>query len=236
MVKVEIPPCTNRLNEMAQPKKANLILTWKQKLATITAPEIENYHRMLNKYAFTSTNDVMKYIKQQRKDEKFRRSYEKRRILQLKKMAQKRKIRDTKEVMEHLLNNVRPFLLKDQRFALMDELADRSKYITKLLCDFTGIPFPCRMSPNIFDKFILNLSDKFAVWMSHLINAANFDMCAEAENDKAQEAANFEGEEGEEDLMYPIEDYIQWIPDDEEAGTPTRKSVINDERETICTH
>lgn len=191
------------------------MLTWKQKVATITAPEVENYNKMLDRYAFVRPIDVVKYMKQQQKDDKYHRSYEKRRIRKFKKMAQRQKIRDTKRVMEHLFQKVKPFLLKDQRFGLMEELAERSKYITKLLCDSTGIPLPCRASQNVFDRFILNLSDKFAIWMTHLLNAAKFE--ADEELKKPRNACEIQKQPDEESLMYPIEDYIRWIPEDEEV-------------------
>lgn len=184
-------------------------------MATITAAEVENYNKMLDRYAFVRPIDVVKYMKQQQKDDKYHRSYEKRRIRKIKKMAQKRKIRDTKRIMELLFHRVKPYLLKDQRFGLMDELAERSRYITKLLCDFTGIPSPCRASLNCFDRFILNLSDKFAIWMSHLLNAAKFEVKEELK--KQGNAAEIQKQLDEESLMYPIEDYIRWIPEDEEV-------------------
>lgn len=51
--------------------------------------------------------------------------------------------------------------------------------------------------------------------MSHLLNAAKFEVKEELK--KQGNAAEIQKQLDEESLMYPIEDYIRWIPEDEEV-------------------
>lgn len=181
----------------------------------------------MEKYAFTTIRETAKFIEQQRVDDRIKREFEKRKIREFKKMAQKRKIEDTKEIMQHLLWNVRPFLLQDSSFELMDDLADRSKCILKTLCDYTGIQRPCKGSTNTFDKFILNICDKFAIWMTQLLHAARVSMNQEKwEQLKQQgpaECAPPPPAESEDHLV-PIDDYIQWFEEDEDEHISVKQN------------
>lgn len=174
---------------------------------------------MMEQYAFTTIRETSKFIEQQRVDDRIKREFEKRKIREFKKMAQKRKIEDTKKIMQHLLWNVRPFLLQDSNFELMDDLADRSEYILKSLCDYTGIQRPCKGSTNTFDKFILSICDKFAIWMTQLLHAARVSMNQEIREQLKQEGpAECAPPIESEDHMVPIDDYIQWFDEGEDEG------------------
>lgn len=204
LVPRSIPPMTNRMNELAQPKKRDVILTWQRYAPILTGKQIDTFQGILASYQVMDNKRAAEYLKQCGKDERLRRKFQKMEVKKLRKDIERIYLDQIKDVILRVFNEVKGYLLGHQEFCLDPQMTQVSEKILKMICRFLKCQMPSGSTKKgqLKGRAMEMLADKITVWAQAFLGAAGYEK--DVKDLEAERAESMESEiEG-----YPIDDFI----------------------------
>lgn len=201
----QIPPLTQRICELARPKKRYLLDTWYTHAENLDAQRIDKFRHILHSFDVMTGQEAVKYMRDIRKDEKVRRKYRSKELSKVRRKIEKLQLYDIQKVIYRIFSDMRILLLDHQEYHLDEDMNLLSKQILKLICRLLKVRFPKGPDKNkIKSRVMQNLSDKIAVWLDNFLRVAGFEKGPALPGDEEiQEEGPRQG--------YSIDDFIEDI-------------------------
>ncbi|EAT41806.1 AAEL006592-PA [Aedes aegypti] len=173
IVRKTLPPPTNHIKTLAQPKANYVKDTINLHSAHLKPHQIERMKERLNARDYLTIAESRQFARQQKKDEIRWLRHRKRQERILKKKIVRLELDYLQDIMAKVYRQTRNYFLNDDELPLEDELAIASEVILTKICDLIGVDVPQRDGAHILDKYYCQLGDKAAMWMWRIMQSAN---------------------------------------------------------------
>ncbi|XP_062543911.1 uncharacterized protein LOC134211231 [Armigeres subalbatus] len=172
IVQLTVPPATNHIKTLAQPKAYHVKDTINLHSKQLKPHQLERMNERLNARDFLTIAESRQFARQQKRDELRWLRHRKRQERKLKKKIVRLELAYLRDVMRKVYRQTRNYFLDDETPTLEGELAIASEVILTRICELIGVAVPQRDGANILDKYYYQLSDKAAMWTWKIMQSA----------------------------------------------------------------
>lgn len=172
-----IPPMTNWMNKLAQPRKRVIIQTWEKYAPVLTGRQVDKFHDIVLSNQAMNNKRAEEYLKQCRKEERLRRNYQRQKVKKLRKEIERMRLEEIKEIILRVFNEVYEYLCGQQEYHFEPEMAEISVKIYKMICKY----LKCNMVGELKKKekvklcAIKALANRITKWAQAFLEAAKYE-------------------------------------------------------------
>jgi hypothetical protein len=134
-------PATNRVAELAYPKRLYVFNNFEEHFSHLKVFQIENFLESLYQTSRFSPEQVLKLRKQEIRDEKMRQRFKKKKLREMKRKVMREKMKIVDGMMDSCFGRYRDFLLSCQKVKVQGEMALISDVILLQICSLMSMQF-----------------------------------------------------------------------------------------------
>ncbi|CAH1986307.1 unnamed protein product [Acanthoscelides obtectus] len=199
-IRCELEPCPPRFVQLAVPNKRRVFANWKDYYNRLPAEMVLRYEKILHTDKNLDPRDARYYYKKLDKDKKKRRRQKRRRLRKLKKEKEKGDTQWLRDQIALTTDVIMEFMEEQPLFSLNYKQMQISDGILEHMHRCEIMKKPSRNSKSHYNKTIVEVSDKLAVWVDTLIKFVDI-QAVESDKDipPVSMASVGDGEESEEE-------------------------------------
>ncbi|XP_039443613.1 uncharacterized protein LOC120423765 [Culex pipiens pallens] len=171
LVHVPIPPATNHIKVLAQPRAYYIKDTINRHGKYLQKQQIQRMNERLHARDFLTLQESHQFARQQRRDEKRWNRFRQRQEQTLKNRIIRLELEYLREMMKTIHRKTRSYFLEGEPAKLEGDQALASDVILAKICGLIGVQVPRRDGPNLLDQHYCEMADKMAAWMCRIMQS-----------------------------------------------------------------
>uniref|UniRef100_A0A1Q3FTC4 Uncharacterized protein n=1 Tax=Culex tarsalis TaxID=7177 RepID=A0A1Q3FTC4_CULTA len=171
LVKVPIPPATNHIKVLAQPRAYYIKDTINRHGKYLQKQQIKRMNERLHARDFLTLQESHQFARQQRRDEKRWNRFRQRQEQTLKNRIVHLELEYLREMMKTIHRKIRSYFLEGEPAKLEGDQAIASGIILAKICGLIGVQVPRRDGPNLLDQHYCEMADKMTAWMCRIMQS-----------------------------------------------------------------